>query len=503
LSKHRAPRPRSRPQVEQLESRLTPSTAAPTKYEQLLLEALNDARADPAAYGKSIGIDLSHVAPSQPLAWNGTLIAGAHEHNDDMSDRAFFGHTNPDGEGVGDRMKEEGFNWTSFGESIAAGQANYAAALKALVIDKGIPDLGHRRHLLATDAVFKNQNQVGIGVRYASGGPYVNYYTIDTAASSDARPFLCGVVYKDANKNGRYDFNEGLSGVTVSVQSGSKTTTYVTGGYSLRLDPGSYTVTFKGGGLAAPITKKVAISSTNHRCNAIAPATASTPPKTPTTPAPTTSSQPNYSAWVTQLGKDLYRRTLTKAEVDSWVGKMKKGTTRESVVNSFVASAEYQRVQLGDWVGRTAKSLGVTLTSAEKSSWVAHLERGGGEDAVVAALMSKGGHDAGASSAWFDALSRGLLGRTLGGAEREGWVSFLNAGGSKNVVIVIFLGGSEYRELDASAWVKQTASDVLGKSLSTSQHNAWVDYLTAGGSQATVVTSLVNAADYTHKYLNV
>ena len=45
----RAARPRCRPAVEQLESRLTPSTAAPTKYEQLLLEALNDARANPAA----------------------------------------------------------------------------------------------------------------------------------------------------------------------------------------------------------------------------------------------------------------------------------------------------------------------------------------------------------------------------------------------------------------------------------------------------------------------
>jgi hypothetical protein len=189
--------------------------------------------------------------------------------------------------------------------------------------------------------------------------------------------------------------------------------------------------------------------------------------------------------------------------VDSWVGKMKKGTTRESVVNSFVASAEYKRVRLGDWVGRTAKTLGVTLTGAEKTSWVNYLEGGGGEDAVVAALMNKGGHDAGTNSAWIDTLSRGLLGRTLGSAERACWANFLNAGGSKSVVIAIFLGGSEYRELDASAWVKQTAADVLGKSLSASEHNAWVDYLTAGGSQATVVTGLVNAADYTHKYLNV
>ena len=82
----------------------------------------------------------------------------------------------------------------------------------------------------------------------------------------------------------------------------------------------------EGGGLAAPITKKVTIAGTNYRLNAVAPAVATTTPKPPAaSPTPTTSSQPNYSAWVTQLGQDLYRRTLTNAEVDSWVAKLKKG----------------------------------------------------------------------------------------------------------------------------------------------------------------------------------
>src|SRR5262245_50983506 len=157
-------RTRCRPAVEVLEDRRLLSGYEPTPYEQLLLEQLNDARANPAAYGASIGLDLSGVAPSQPLAFNPQLVQAARLHSLDMSARAFFAHTNPDGRNPGQRMRDAGFTWTSYGESIAAGFPNSAEALSGLIIDTGIPDLGHRRHLLAMDAAFRGQNQVGIGV---------------------------------------------------------------------------------------------------------------------------------------------------------------------------------------------------------------------------------------------------------------------------------------------------------------------------------------------------
>jgi len=62
------------PQLEQLESRLVPALT-PTAVEQHFLEQLNVARANPAAYGASIGLNLSGVAPSQPLAFD-TLDRG-------------------------------------------------------------------------------------------------------------------------------------------------------------------------------------------------------------------------------------------------------------------------------------------------------------------------------------------------------------------------------------------------------------------------------------------
>src|SRR5690242_14751467 len=89
--------PRTRLQVEQLETRLTPSTLQPTAIEQEFLERLNDARANPAAYGQMIGLNLSGIAPSQPLAFNLSLVAAARGHSLDMAARNYFAHVTPGG----------------------------------------------------------------------------------------------------------------------------------------------------------------------------------------------------------------------------------------------------------------------------------------------------------------------------------------------------------------------------------------------------------------------
>src|SRR5438309_11720023 len=109
--------------VEELEPRQLLSGSPPTALEQLFLERLNDARANPAAYGASIGLDLSSVAPAQPLAFNPDLIESALVHSQDMSNRAYFSHYTPEGLDPGARMTQAGFFWNGWGESIAGGSA--------------------------------------------------------------------------------------------------------------------------------------------------------------------------------------------------------------------------------------------------------------------------------------------------------------------------------------------------------------------------------------------
>src|SRR5438132_4495761 len=255
--------------VETLETRQLLTVLQPTPVEQLMLEELNDARANPAAYGAAIGLDLSNIAPSQPLAFNSGLIQAAEQHAQDMSVRAYFGHVSPDGQDPGARITQAGFYWSSWGESIAGGTAfpQPADALSGLIIDSGVMDLGHRRQLLAIDPMYQTQDQVGIGIVQNGSGPLTNYYTIDTAGSPGGGPLLAGVVFSDFNGSGKYALGEGLEGVIISVNGVPAATTWNAGGYTLALAPGRYTITASGGNLPSPITDIVSIGSSNVRLN--------------------------------------------------------------------------------------------------------------------------------------------------------------------------------------------------------------------------------------------
>ncbi len=257
---------RARLCLEELEPRRLLAGYQPTAVEQVFLERLNDARANPPAYGASIGLDLSGVASAQPLAFDTRLIQAARDHAQDMNDRAYFSHYTPEGLGPGERMSNAGFAWTSYGESIAAGYSTPESALAGFIIDEGVPSLGHRKHLLAMEGYFQSQKQVGIGIVQNGSGPYRHYYAVDSASSSDTRPILTGVAFNDANQNSKYDAGEGLAGVTVTVSGLGSVSTWGSGGYSFSLNPGTYTVTASGAGLGT-VTRTVTVGTSNYRLN--------------------------------------------------------------------------------------------------------------------------------------------------------------------------------------------------------------------------------------------
>jgi serralysin len=286
-----ASRRRVQPRVEELEPRLPPAGFQPTAVEQLFLERLNDARANPAAYGASIGLNLSRVAPAQPLAFNPRLIEAAYLHSRDMFTRHYFAHDTPQGITPLQRMQGAGVPAAAWGESIDEGAPGVASTLQELIIDRGIPDLGHRRHLLGIDPLFKVQNQVGIGV-FATGPddpflfipgvgvPVTNlgeltgryFYTIDTAATGQHQVFLTGAVFQDLNGNGEYDLGEGLAGVTITVRGTGSVQDFDSGGYTVPLrHGGTYLVTAHGGSLAAPITRTVHVGASNARLEFVVP----------------------------------------------------------------------------------------------------------------------------------------------------------------------------------------------------------------------------------------
>jgi hypothetical protein len=108
--------------AEWLEARSLLSGYSPTAIEQLYLEELNDARFDPAAFGDSLGLNLSAVTPAQPLAMSTLLVESARLHSQDMIAQNYFSHTSPDGMGPEQRIQATGFPGTGWAESIGKGE---------------------------------------------------------------------------------------------------------------------------------------------------------------------------------------------------------------------------------------------------------------------------------------------------------------------------------------------------------------------------------------------
>jgi hypothetical protein len=463
--------------VEELEPRRLLAGMAPTPVDQLFLEQLNDARANPAAYGASIGLDLSYIAPAPPLAWDARLEQAATLDAQDMNNRAFFAHVNPDGLDPGQRIANASYPAWTWGESITAGSAlaGPADALRTLIIDQGVADLGHRNHLLANGSPNNLQRQVGIGIVQGGSGPYQNYYVIDTATVYNSPALLAGVVFNDANGNGQYDIGEGLGGVTISVAGVGSTTTFDSGGYSLPLPPGTYTVTAQGGALGFPVSQVVTVGTDNVRLNFTAAMV----------------SAAEARSWVTLLYRDLLRRTPAASEVNPWVSAMQNGLPRGTVVNVFLHSWEYNAdVVTGmyqKYLHRAPDSAGLNgfttaLVNGFSEAWARQLILGSPEYAAL-----HGGTPAGL----VQGLYTDLLGRSPSGHEADGWINLVKDGNAATAV------GGLVNSWEADAdQVQSIYSTFLRRSADPAGLNSCVAYLQATQDNRSLLAIFLNSPEY-------
>ncbi|MFD0901822.1 CAP domain-containing protein [Actinomadura sediminis] len=96
-----------------------------------------------------------------PVRGNALLDRAARGHSADMAARGFFDHTDPDGDGPGDRIRSAGYRWSTYGENIAKGQPS-----PERVMESWMNSPGHRANIL--NCAF---DEIGVGVVEA-GGPY-------------------------------------------------------------------------------------------------------------------------------------------------------------------------------------------------------------------------------------------------------------------------------------------------------------------------------------------
>jgi uncharacterized protein YkwD len=478
---HRRGRQHSRLRLEQLESRTVLSGFQPTAAEQLMLEQLNDVRANPAAYGASIGVDLSDVASIQPLAFDPLLVQAARQHAQDMNDRAYFDHNTPDGVDPGGRLTDLGVPWVSWGESSAAGTAypTSAGALQALIVDAGVSDLGHRKHLLGEDPVYATQNEVGIGIVQGGNGPLSNYYTIDTVATNDSRPILTGVIFQDANGDGHYDIGEGLDHVHISVTNDTTTVTttdFDSGGFSIPLNAGTYTVTVSGGGLATPVTQTVTLTTANVRANFVLPAN---------------SVQPQGGSWIALLYHDLLGRVPAPGEIQGWQDQLASGASRGSIVEGFLGSQEYANHVVTQWyeqyLHREPDAAGLANFSQE-------LLNSGSWDSVRMGILTSPEYFAvhGATASGFvQGLYQELLGRTPSGTEASGWNSQAGAG-QQSAVVGGFLGSQEFKTDEVTNYY----ASFLRRLPDSGGQAHFTAMLTHGTDERTAVLNIAESDEY-------
>ena len=118
-------------------------------YEQAVFDLVNQIRAEN-------GLD--------PFVYNQTLADTARAHSQDMIDRNFVDHTNPDGADPFERMEAAGLRFSAAAENIAAGQPTPEA-----VVDSWMNSPGHRANILGSC------QELGVGL--ALGGSYGYYWT--------------------------------------------------------------------------------------------------------------------------------------------------------------------------------------------------------------------------------------------------------------------------------------------------------------------------------------
>jgi hypothetical protein len=255
--------------VESLESRLLLTVTA---EEQLFVYLLNRARANPVAYQQEANIplsvvDLSTVTPRQPLAINTQLFASAQVHADDMAQNNYFEHLSPITNAWPNKLaRDAGYplpagweNDANFIESIGAGHRGAAELLKEFIEDIKIEDAGHRVHLMGIGNFHSDNNEIGVGYAFNFVSQYRDYWAVHATYSNPSDQFLTGVVFADANSNGRYDLNEGLAGVSISAGA-FQTTTNAAGGWAIKVPDGQYTVTASGGAFIGSSTFETTVN---------------------------------------------------------------------------------------------------------------------------------------------------------------------------------------------------------------------------------------------------
>lgn len=261
--------------IETLEDRRL-LTVVMSPYEQLLLELVNRTRQDPQAEAGRQGTSVEQTGYRAPLAPHQLLINTAGAYSQRMLDQDFFSHTDPDGNGPLNRVLQSGYPAFIVGENIVwsgtTGNVDPTALTYQLHRNLFLSS-GHRAGMLDT-----GMREIGVGIRGGhfidpqNGRAYNALMGTELFASRTSNFFITGVAFTDqVVDDAFYNVGEALANVLVTARNQSTGATFTTttgpsGGYTLEVPTGIYTVTFSGGGLLSPsVRPNISINGANQK----------------------------------------------------------------------------------------------------------------------------------------------------------------------------------------------------------------------------------------------
>ena len=232
---------------------------SPSDLEQLLLERINQTRADPSRQGAHLGVSIRDGPPRQPLVFNAALLRASEDHSRYLIAEGTFSHQGAGGSSARQRMAAAGYPFGSghqrWAENLGLYEVLGVTPEEALHLTQ---DLIFKSDQHRTSLLEDSFREIGLGVELGSTTVQgtlrdvivvtQNFAVSSSSPTDDAHgSFLQGVVYDDGNENHRYDLGEGIPEVTVTPSHGRyHTSTSSAGGYALPMSNlhGSLTLTF-------------------------------------------------------------------------------------------------------------------------------------------------------------------------------------------------------------------------------------------------------------------
>lgn len=275
--------------------------AAPSAFEQYLLEQINFARLDPQADfaryissydpltsddpriqfafdefnvdGSVLRAQVEALQSAAPLAWNDALNESATTHSERMI-AADAEAPNLGGVEWTERIRDAGYNFTWVAENLYGRAVDAAFAHAALMVDwaptaTGILDApSHRINILNP-----TYREVGIGAveqpnESALLGPWVITQDFGTRAGLP-QTFFVGHVRNEEDGDGFYSIGEGVGGIRVDLIGGPSMTTPDAGGFNIATRAGPRTVTFSGDELARDVRVVAEFEAENAKIDLI------------------------------------------------------------------------------------------------------------------------------------------------------------------------------------------------------------------------------------------